>query len=263
MLKLQESSLVVVGFGIKFFSHLITETKTYIEKADKILYLVNDPVVKNWIKKSYKNTESLDELYQNYSLRQDSYQAIANYILDVLRKKQHLCVVLYGHPAVFAQPGISAVIQARREGFDARILPGISAEDCLFADMLVNPGSCGCQSFEASDFLIYERPFSIASHLILWQVGFIGALGHLQTHDNSVGIKLLVNYLAQQYPLDHPAILYEAAQYAGFESRIETVSLKNIPQAKLSPITTLYIPPPIKLKHNQAVLKALKINLTS
>jgi uncharacterized protein YabN with tetrapyrrole methylase and pyrophosphatase domain len=255
------NSLVVVGFGIKFISHLTTETKAYIEKADKILYLVNDPAAKDWIKNNHPHTESLDPLYQAYELRKDCYAAITKYILQQLRQTQHLCVILYGHPAVFAEPGLNAVIHAKAEGFDARVLPGISAEDCLFADLLVNPASSGCQSFEASDFIIYERSYNPASHLILWQVGFIGALGHLQAHDNTIGIKLLTEYLARRYPLKHEITLYEAAQYAHFKPRVDKLWLKDLPNAKLTPITTLYVPPAVKSQRNQAVLDALGIEL--
>ena len=251
----------MVGFGIKFLSHLTTETRAYIESADKVLYLVNDPVAKDWIKKNTKNSESLDTLYQSYLIRQDCYQAIAEYILDTLRQNLHVCVVLYGHPAVFAQPGIIAVAQARKEGFDARVLPAISAEDCLFADLLVDPGSCGCQSFEASDFLIYNRPFSSASHLILWQVGFIGALGHLQSHDNTLGIKLLIDCLEREYPSGHEVILYEAAQYASFMPKIEKATIRCLSEVSLPPLTTLYVPPALKLKHNQSILEAFKITV--
>lgn len=259
----EKSSLTVVGFGIKFLSHLTVETIPYIEKADKVLYLVNDPVVKEWIKDHNEYSESLDELYQRHDLRHDSYRAISDYILDTLRQEQHVCVVLYGHPTVFALPGITAVTQARKEGFDARVLPAISAEDCLFADLLINPGSCGCQSFEATDFLIYQRPSSTTSHLILWQVGFIGALDHPKAHDNKIGIKLLLERLSEQYALDHEVILYEAAQYPLFEPRIDKLLLKDLPQAKILAITTLYIPPAFKLNYDRSVLKALGINPVS
>src|SRR3954469_14687474 len=99
------TSLVVVGSGIKFVSHLTTEAIAHIEKSEKVLYLVNEPAMKEWIQKKNKNAESLDPLYVRHELRIDSYNAITNYILDNVRKKQHVCVVLYGHPAVFAKPG--------------------------------------------------------------------------------------------------------------------------------------------------------------
>lgn len=252
-------SLIIVGFGIKFVSHLTVETKTYIEKADKVLYLVNNPAVKEWIKEHNTDSESLDALYQSYTLRPDSYRAISDYILENLKKGQHVCVVFYGHPAVFAQPGITAVTEARKAGYDARILPAISAEDCLFADLLVNPGSCGCQSFEATDFLIYLRPFSIHTHLILWQVGFIGAIDHPKAHDNTIGIKVLQDYLLKQYPADHPIILYEAAQYPTFEPRLERLALNELSNANINAITTLYLAPIDKVKPDQDMLAALKI----
>ena len=255
----EHASLVIVGFGIKFISHLTTEARVYIEKSDKVLYLVNDPAVKDWIQKKHFSTESLDALYQSHLLRSNSYQGIADYILENVRQNQHICVVFYGHPTVFAQPGIIAVSQARKEGLDARILPGISAEDCLFADLLINPGSCGCQSYEATDLLVDQRPFHTASHLILWQIGFIGAMGHLQQHDNQAGIELLCGTLAQQYPPTHEVTLYEAAQYPHFDPRIEKISLKDLARANLSPITTLYVPPHLKAAPDQNVLKKLNI----
>ena len=89
---------------------------------------------------------------------------------------QHICVALEGHPSVFATPALNAVILAKQHGYYAKILPGISSEDCLFADLLIDPGSSGCQSFEATDFLIHKRIFDPTCHLILWQVDEIGIL---------------------------------------------------------------------------------------
>src|SRR5439155_2742798 len=141
-----------------------------IEQADQVLYLVNDPAMKEWIKKINHCANSLDTLYKQDRLRHRCYQAITDHILETLYKNIHLCVVIYGHPAVFAQPGLDAVIEARKKGYDAKILPGISAEDCLFADLLIDPGTIGCQTFEATDFLIHRRKFDNSSHLILWQI---------------------------------------------------------------------------------------------
>ncbi len=251
----------MVGFGIKFFSHLTTETIASIEKADKVLYLVNDPVVKDWIQKANPCTESLEDIYFKHSSRSDTYCAIADYILETLSQNQNLCVVFYGHPTVFADPGIMAVKKAREKGIDARVFPGISAEACLFSDLLINPGSCGCQSFEATDFLIYDRIYSPKSHLILWQVGFIGAINHPGDYDNSVGINLLYRTLSKNYPSMHEVILYEAAQYPSFEPRIEKILLKELPQAKIEAITTLYLPPAFKAQRNNEVLEELGIIL--
>lgn len=259
MITKDNSSLVVVGSGIKFLSHLTTEAKAYIEQSDKVLYLVNDPVMKDWISKSNPRSKSLDDIYYQHELRIDSYQAITNCIIETLRENLHLCVVLYGHPTVFAKPALDAVIQAKKEGYYAKILPGISAEDCLFADLLIDPGVYGCQSYEATDFLIYNRKIDPTSHLILWQIGVIGALKHGKTHNNSKGTRLLFNYLKMFYQNTHQITIYEAAQYPGLEPNIKTILLEEIITTTFSRTSTLYIPPAYKAKCNNEMLLALGI----
>lgn len=86
------SSLVVVGSGIKFFAHLTTEAITYIQQSDVVLYLVNDPILKLWIQKQNKNTESLDFLYHSSPLRAEVYRRIADYVLEHLHQK-NMCAL--------------------------------------------------------------------------------------------------------------------------------------------------------------------------
>jgi len=253
-------SLTVVGSGIKLLSHLSTEARAHIEQADKVLYLVNDPLLQEWIAKNAQSSENLDGLYQKYPLRKDCYQAITEHILEVLKTEIVLCVVTYGHPTVFAQPLLKAVIQAQQEGLDAKILPAISAEDCLFADLLINPGDVGCASFESTDFMLYQRQWDASSHLVLWQVGVIGLLSQpRQDFDNRKGAQLLRNYLHKKYELTHPVVLYEAAQYPYFEPRIVRATLNDLPDLDYSAIATLYVPPAYKAKRDDSVLEYLGI----
>ncbi len=258
---MKNASLVVVGSGIKFLSHLTNETKIYMEQADIILYLVNEPAMKEWLKNNFSNTESLDNLYTSHRLRSHCYHAIKDRILYHLHQQQRVCVVIYGHPTVFAQPALDAVKQARSEGFDAVIFPGISAEACLFADLLINPGANGCQSFEATDFLIHHRKYDARSHLILWQIGVIGALGHTKMSDEMNGIRLLSNYLNKQYDADHKVILYEAAQYPHFKPRIDELELMQLSNAHITQISTLYVPPACAAVGDEMMIKQLGINL--
>lgn len=258
---MKNASLVLVGCGIKFLSHLTVEARAYIEQSEKVLYLVNDPAMKEWIQKTNPKSESLDLLYTKYPLRMDCYHAITNYILEVLHQEYHVCVVFYGHPSIFSQPGLDAVLKAKQEGFYAKVLPGISAEDCLFADLLIDPGSSGCQSFEATDFLIHKRKFDSSCHLILWQVDIIGVLTNPQFHDNQKGAQCLIEYLNPHYSLEHEIILYEAAQYPSFEPKIQKLQLKQLPQASFSRISTLYIPPAQHNSYDEKLLKELNMNI--
>lgn len=260
-MEMEKASLVVVGTGIKFLSHVTVEASANIKQADKILFLVNEPAIKEWILSNHTCAESLEILYAKYPLRKDCYEAIKNYILASLRKIQHVCVVLYGHPTVFAQPGLAAVRLAKAEGFYTKILPGISAEDCLFADLLINPGSSGCCSFEATDFLLHQRRFDPRGHLILWQVDVIGVLTNPLCHHNKKGAQLLVKYLCNYYQSNHQVFLYEAAQYPGIEASIQSMSLSDLPEATFSKISTLYVPPIKDDWHDDNFIKEMDINI--
>jgi tetrapyrrole methylase family protein/MazG family protein len=258
---MKNASLIVVGTGIKFLSHVTVEVSAYIKQSDKILFLVNEPATREWILNNQPQAESLEFLYTKYALRKDCYQAITDYILEMVRQIQHVCVVLYGHPAVFAQPGLDAVKLARQEGFYAKLLPGISAEDCLFADLLIDPGSCGCYSFEATDFLLHKRKFDPRGQVILWQVDIIGVLTNPLIHNNKKGAQLLVKYLSNYYEPDHKIFLYEAAQYPILEPNIQSMQLIELPNANFSRISTLYIPPLQNDFYDTDVLKELNINI--
>jgi len=240
---LKVGSLVVVGSGIKFISHLTPEAKAYILESDVVLYLVNEPLLKEWISHQNKNSESLDPIYFAYQNRQESYNAISEYILKMVRDNKHVCVVIYGHPCVYSTPGLISAKKAKREGYYTKILPGISAESCLFADLMINPGDTGYQSFEATDFLIHKKNFNPESHLILWQPDTIGLQTNINNHNNENGIKSLTTYLCKFYIPTHEIIIYEAAQYPGLEAKIYYTALNKLPVTTFSPISTLYIPP--------------------
>ena len=91
-----------------------------------------------------------------------------------LRKGQNVVGVFYGHPGVFVSPSHRSIDIARREGFTAKMLPGISAEDCLFADLNIDPAIPGCLTYEATDLLFRNKPLVPSSHLIVFQVGCVG-----------------------------------------------------------------------------------------
>ena len=95
-------------------------------------------------------------------------------MLAEVRKGLDVVGAFYGHPGVFVSPSHRAIAIAREEGYRARMLPGISAEDCLFADLGIDPSNPGCVSYEASELLIRDLPVVATSHLVLWQVGVVG-----------------------------------------------------------------------------------------
>jgi hypothetical protein len=198
----------------------------------------------------------MDSLFEQGNDRLTTYLAIAEHILGYVRAGLRVTVVFYGHPGVFVYSSHEAIRRARLEGFPARMLPGISAEDCLFADLGVDPAASGCQSFEATDFLIYRRRFDPHCSVVLWQIGVIGQLDYRRQYDLR-GLRVLAEVLREHYPADHATIVYEAAQHPIGEPRIEQVRLGDLHAARATPISTLYVPPLAPAPPDPAMLKRL------
>jgi hypothetical protein len=136
--------------------------------------------------------------------------------------------------------------------------PGISAEDCLYADLGIDPGRFGCQHFEASQLLFYERRIDPAGYLVLWQVGLVGdrSLGRFQT--GPAYRQVLVDLLSQDYPLDHELIIYRGATLPIDKPRVRRVPLRDLPHVPLTAEETVILPPAQTLKLNVALRERLE-----
>jgi uncharacterized protein YabN with tetrapyrrole methylase and pyrophosphatase domain len=240
----RRGSLVVVGTGIKLVGQTTLEAVACMRRAEKLLYLVTDPATETWIKRLNASAATLYDCYADGKPRHKTYREMADRILSAVRCGSQVCVAFYGHPGVFVNPAHLAIRRARKEGFRARMLPGISAEDCLFADLGLDPCENGCQSFEATDFLASRRRFDSTSGLILWQVGVLGEpsiRGEKSCRPDR--LRVLADALRRHYPPSHPVVLYEAAQFPICDPMIKKITLARLPQASVFTMTTLYVPP--------------------
>jgi hypothetical protein len=237
-------SLVVVGTGIQIAGQLTPEALAWIKRADRLLYAVGDPVAAEAVRQLNPGAaESLAPLYADDKPRMATYNEMIDRILDCVGSGMLTCVAAYGHPGVSAYPFHQAIRQARALGYPARMLPAVSAADCLFADLGIDPTTHGCQSFEATDFLLHGRLVDPSAALILWQIGLVGDL--LFHHDgfNPALLPLLVERLGRFYPADHVCTLYEAAAYPGLEPTIRLGRLSALAELPVTWESTLYIPP--------------------
>ena len=53
------------------------------------------------------------------------------------------------------------------------MLPGIPAEDRLYADLNLDPSRPACQTLGASDDMLRERPTTTDYHVINFQIGAV------------------------------------------------------------------------------------------
>lgn len=241
---------ILAGTGIKALSHITKETELSIKKADKVLYLTNEPVIEEWIIKEARESESLYPLYTQHESREKNYNSIVEKILSEYAVIKNLCVLIYGHPTVFAYPGVEAFKRIEANGGTVRVMPGISAEDCLFSDLRINPGERGCISLEATEFLLYDRNIDPSYHVIFWQVGQIGNTGVPGTGLNRRLLSCFCERIQSIYGNNWGVVLYEASLYPNIPPRILPLNISALQSTEISTISSLYIPPLGEMKED-------------
>lgn len=253
-------SLVVIGTGIRTVGQLTLEAITWIKNSDVVLYLVADPVAEEAIRGlNPGGAMSLRGYYGDGINRGQSYEAMIQHILSCVRGGLRTCAAFYGHPGVFAYPSHESIRRARQEGYGARMLPAISAEDCLFADLGVDPAVNGCQSFEATDFLLHNRTVDTSSQLVLWQVGVVGDWTYQSNGYNLGAFPLLISRLCQMYGPQHEVYVYEAAILPGLSPSITRIALASLTAAYVNAGSTLYVPPGRATTLNREIAAAMGV----
>ena len=246
----EAGSLVCVGIGMTLGSHLTPLAQSYIEKSDVVFAATSDGLIEMWLTKLHPDVRSFQPLYREGKPRMETYRQMVDAMLTEVRAGKRVCGAFYGHPGVFAWPPHKAIEIARLEGFSAHMEPGISAEDCLYADLGIDPGKAGCQHFETSQFMLYRRLIDTAGYLILWQVGVAGDQTLSRFKTGAAYRQVLVDLLAQSYPLDHEVTLYRAATLPTQQPVIGRLPLAALPATEVDMHMTLVVPPATAMQPN-------------
>lgn len=242
----QQGELVCVGTGMRLAGQLTPISKSHIETADVVVGAVANQLSRDMLQRLSKEFICLWSYYGDGSddgtPRNQSYRQMADKIIELVKQGKKVCAAFYGHPGVFACIGNMAIKDLQKQGYRTQMLPAISAEDCLVADLGIDPGERGMQSMEATQYLINQRNIDTGGLFIVWQPGIVGDLSMKKFVTTEQKVALLVEKLARIYPHDHQVILYEAATNPLQQPRIDYLSLSDVPAAPLSQITTLVIP---------------------
>ncbi|MBS0193327.1 MAG: hypothetical protein JSR34_03710 [Proteobacteria bacterium] len=252
-------SLTCVGIGMTLGSHLSPLARSHIEQADVVFAAMSDGIVEQWIAGMNGDVRSLQPYYAQGKSRLTTYREMVAAMLDEVRAGKQVVGAFYGHPGVFVWPSHEAIAQARKEGYAARMEPGISAEDCLYADLGIDPGRRGCQHYEASQLLFYERRLDPSAYLVLWQVGVAGDAS-LQRHTTGAKYRqVLVDRLARDYPLDHEVILYRGATLPIEQPQVRRFPLRKLTAHDTTQEHTLFVPPARRLKPDRETRARLSV----
>jgi hypothetical protein len=236
--------LTIVGTGHRLAGQITGEALGYIRAAKKLFY-VADEITESWLRQENPSGETLRDCYAPGKLRRITYRQMADRILHAVRQDSPVCAAFYGHPGVLVNTSHEVIRRARREGHVARMLPGISALDCLIADLGLDLALTGFQSFEATSFLLHRRKHDPSCGLLLWQIGSVGVRDYRRQQENwnVEGLKLLGEKLVKMFGAKHKAVVYEAPVYPICEPMIQRVPLDRLAQADVRITSLLYVPP--------------------
>ncbi|HZX96901.1 MAG TPA: SAM-dependent methyltransferase [Myxococcales bacterium] len=254
----RKGSLVVVGTGIEALGQMTEDARREIRRAER-LFFIADALGERTIRSLNKRGRSLFDLYAAGKHRLKTYAQMVERVLAEVRLGHRVCLALYGHPGVFAMPAHAAVRIARQEGYPAEMLPGVSADACLIADLGVDPGATGWQSYEATDYLLRHRRADPAVGLVLWQVGVVGRLDFAEGPVDRAKLEVLTEALLEIHPRNHLATVYEASTLPGFPPSIHKIRIGSVHLAEVSRATTLYVPPSRETPIDPAMLARLGI----
>ena len=143
----KSGQLIIVGSGIGSMGQLSLQAVARIEQADIVFYVIADSVTEAFIRQKNVNSFDLYKFYGDGKNRMITYIQISEVHLVIsfeatsvshlycchqeklaqVRKGQNVVGVFHSHPGVFVSPSHRSIQIAQKEGFTAKMLPGITA----------------------------------------------------------------------------------------------------------------------------------------
>ena len=254
---IKKGSLVNVGLGMTLGAHITPISRSYIEKADVVFVAASDSLIEQWVMTMNDDVRSLQKYYQEGVSRMITYKNVIKAIMVEIHAGKKVCGAFYGHPGVFSWAPHELVKIAKSEGYKAHMEPGISAEDCLYADLGIDPGKTGCAHYESTQFMSNLINYDTSVYLILWQISISGDKTLTKFSTGPEYRQILVDLLLEKYPANHIVIIYECAVLPVESPRVDRVMLKDLSVQAVSLKSTLIVPPIQSRKANDKIVKRL------
>lgn len=238
--------LTIVGSGIQAISQMTIEALSYIQNADAVFYHATNGVTASQIVALNPNSVDLYEYYGEGKERHITYIQMAELMLREVRYGRHVVGVFHGHPGYFVSPARRSLAIARAEGYPTKLIPAISAPDCMFADLRVDPGVNGCQILMASSVLRDDCLLATSCHLVFLQITAVGDSTFSFTGYKNSQFSKFIEKLISVYGETQEAIYYLASIFPGCEPEIRAHPLIDYLRAEVRRNVgsgILYVPP--------------------
>ncbi len=237
--------IFIVGLGLSGYTQVTKETEQVLTVANKIFYVHTEPYIKEYLLRFCKDVEDLYALYVDHQHRMETYDAMANRVMDAAQSGKPIVFALYGHPFCFVTPSKTILREGPKRGLRVEMLPGISALDTLFIDLHLDPSDRGLVQYEANYCLMYRPQLNPSVPCLIWQPGAVETRGYNPRRSKPERFHRLQAYLKEYYPANHKICFATSASNPLVDPELLWTTVEEFPQLgpQITGICTLYIPP--------------------
>ena len=225
------ADIYIVGLGVLNVDHITCETEVVIRRSKEVLYVDTGVATRTYLESLCPQVTSLFETsYAEDGPRLSAYHHMAARVLDAAMDHPPVTFAMHGHPIVGAYAPFLIRDMAGLLGLEARVLPGISAMDCLFAELMVDPCVGGMQMYEATDLLLRRRPLHADVPALIWQIGCVETRLHTTRVSKPQRFERLRSHLLRFYPPEHRVTAAYSTPHPLMPSTVHRFELQDICQ---------------------------------
>jgi len=184
---------------------------------------------------------------------------LAEQVISAAMTDPPVALAVYGHPTVLVMPSKMVRALASTFGLRVKILPGISALDCLIVDLDIDLGTNGIVMYETNYVLVHRPPLDPFIPCLLWQAGVAETRLYSSKPSRPERFQRLQDYLLQYYRHTHKIALAISATSPQVGPHITWVHVDQLVQSykNITALSTLFIPAERKRKIVDSQLAAL------
>jgi uncharacterized protein YabN with tetrapyrrole methylase and pyrophosphatase domain len=174
-----------------------------------------------------------------------TYDEMSVEVLHSALEHPPVTFAVYGHPLFYVYPSYQIITVAPWLRLIVKMLPGISALDCIIIDLGLDPALLGLQMYEATELLVRRRPLQNDVPCLLWQVGSAEVAYYTEGETTAQQLSGLQRHLLTFYPADHELTAVFNSPWPSAASILRKFPLKEMTSnhAFLHQGVTLFIPP--------------------
>lgn len=237
--------IYIVGLGISHIDQITREAERCMEASNEILYVERGLGIDAFLASKCKCITDLTRLYAEGEDRQGTYRKMAATVVKAALERPPVTFALYGHPLIYSYPPFLIREMAGLLGLSVKVVPGVSAMDCIFADLFVDPSMNGIQMFEATEMLLRGRLLQTDVAALIWQIGALETGLYSTYSSRPERFQRFKDHLLRFYPSHHTVFAVHSATHSLLKPEIYEFEISDIGDyaSVLHAGFSMYIPP--------------------